>query len=118
MSRVSVHVILVTTSWVSKKGKIFPPSRTCLTYSAISKLIFNVAIHKFWGRVLAKFQEARSIAYADDGYIKGKLSVSVFDVVHIIISVSPTLTHLRGDVSLASFCPEGFVGIGVPIYYR
>jgi hypothetical protein len=25
------------------------------------------------------------------------------------------LTQLSGDVSLASFCPEGFVGIGVPI---
>ena len=25
------------------------------------------------------------------------------------------LLCLRGDVSLASFCPEGFVGIGMPI---
>jgi hypothetical protein len=25
------------------------------------------------------------------------------------------LTHLSGDVTLGSFCPEGFVGIGVPI---
>ena len=25
------------------------------------------------------------------------------------------LIHLSGDVSLASFCPEGFVGIDVPI---
>ena len=25
------------------------------------------------------------------------------------------MTQLRGDVSLASFCPEGFIGIGVPI---
>ena len=32
-----------------------------------------------------------------------------------IIDVSPTLTQLRGDVSLASFCPEGFVDIGVSI---
>ena len=31
------------------------------------------------------------------------------------INASPTLTHLAGDVLLASFCPEGFVGIGVPI---
>ncbi len=27
----------------------------------------------------------------------------------------PTLTHLSGDVTLGSFCPEGFVGIGVPL---
>ena len=25
------------------------------------------------------------------------------------------MTQLCGDVSLTSFCPEGFVGIGVPI---
>ncbi len=25
------------------------------------------------------------------------------------------MTHISGDVDLVSFCPEGFVGIGVPI---
>jgi hypothetical protein len=40
-------------------------------------LIFNLTIHHLWGRVLAKFQEARAIAYADDGYIKAKLSVAL-----------------------------------------
>ena len=34
---------------------------------------------------------------------------------HSIIDVSPALTQLSGDVFLASFCPEGFVGIGVSI---
>jgi hypothetical protein len=29
------------------------------------------------GRVLAKFQEARTVAYTDDGYIKAKLSVTL-----------------------------------------
>jgi hypothetical protein len=38
-------------------------------------LIFNLTVHHFWGRVLAKFQGTRAVAYADDGYIKGKLSV-------------------------------------------
>ena len=65
-------------------------------------LIFNVTIHKFWGRVLAKFQEARAIEYADDGYIKGKLSVSVSDVVHIIISV------------ITTFGSVGFVSSEIP----
>jgi hypothetical protein len=32
-----------------------------------------------------------------------------------IIQDKPTLAHLSGDILLASFCPEGFVGIGVPI---
>jgi hypothetical protein len=27
----------------------------------------------------------------------------------------PVLTQLSGDVSLVSFCPEGLIGIGVPI---
>ena len=40
---------------------------------------------------------------------------TVFDVAHSIIAASPALTQLSGDVSLASFCPEGFVGVGVPI---
>ena len=40
---------------------------------------------------------------------------TVFDVSQKIIKTTPTLTHLSGDVALDSFCPEGFVGIGVPI---
>jgi hypothetical protein len=39
----------------------------------------------------------------------------VFDVTHNIITVSPTLTHLRTEIALDSFFPEGFVGIGVSI---
>ena len=34
---------------------------------------------------------------------------------HSIIDGSPALTHLSADLALDSFCPEGFVGIGVPI---
>jgi hypothetical protein len=100
---------------------------------------------------LAKFQGARAIAYADDGYIKARVSVAfqvlaelkavfkedaglelnvaksaslpvhgvtqqaAFDVAHSIIAASSTLTHLRAEIALDSFCPEGFVGIGVPI---
>jgi hypothetical protein len=40
-------------------------------------LIFNLTIQHLWGRVLAKFQEVCAIAYADDGYIKVKLSVAL-----------------------------------------
>jgi hypothetical protein len=114
-------------------------------------LIFNLTIHHLWGRVLPKFPEARAIAYADDGYIKGKLSAALqvlaelkvifkadaglelhvnktsilpgkgvsqqvaFDVAQDIITASPALTHLSDDLALTSFCPEGFIGIGVPI---
>jgi hypothetical protein len=43
----------------------------------LEMIIFNLTIHHLWGRVLAKFQEARVVAYADDGYIKTKLSVAL-----------------------------------------
>ena len=46
---------------------------------------------------------------------KGVSQQSVFHVVQNIIQVTPTLFHLSGDVTIGSFCPEGFVGIGVPI---
>ena len=45
----------------------------------------------------------------------GVTQYTVFDVVHRIIVVIPTLTYLRVEIALDSFCPEGFVGIGVPI---
>jgi hypothetical protein len=41
-------------------------------------LIFNLTtIYFLWRRVLAKFQEARAIASADDGYIKANLCVAL-----------------------------------------
>ncbi len=46
---------------------------------------------------------------------KGVTQQTAFDVAHSIITVNPALTHLSADVALVSFCPEGFVGIGVPI---
>ena len=112
--------------------------------------VFNLTIHHSWGRVLAKYPQARALAYADDGYIKAKLSVALqvlaelkhvlkedagldlnvsktsvlpkgvtqqaaFDVAHSIIAASSALTDLRSELALLGFCPEGFVGIGVPI---
>ncbi len=43
----------------------------------LEMLIFNLTVHHIWGRVLAKFQGARVVAYPDDGYIKGKLYESL-----------------------------------------
>jgi hypothetical protein len=40
-------------------------------------LIFNLTIHHLWGRVLAKYPQVRALEYADDGYIKAKLSVAL-----------------------------------------
>jgi hypothetical protein len=116
----------------------------------LEMLVFNLTIHHLWGRVLEKFPEARAVAYADDGYIKGKLSLAlkvlaelkrvlkedaglelniaktsilpkdisqqaVYDIAHSIIAVNPVLNQLNDDIALHSFCPEGFIGIDVPI---
>jgi hypothetical protein len=116
----------------------------------LKMLIFNVTIRHLWGRVFGKFPEARAIVYADDGYIKGKLSVALqvlaelkavfktdaglelnvnktsilpkhttaqaaFDMAQTIMQATASLTHLRNDFLVDSFCPEGFIGIGVPI---
>ncbi len=35
----------------------------------LEMLVFNLTTVHLWGRVLAKFEEARAIAYADDGYM-------------------------------------------------
>ena len=40
---------------------------------------------------------------------------AVFDVTHSIIAASPALTQLSNDIVKDSFCPEGFIGIGVTI---
>ena len=46
---------------------------------------------------------------------KGFSQQEAFDVTHKIIGTIPALAHLITDVVLDSFCPAGFVGIGVPI---
>ena len=55
-------------------------------------LIFNLTVHHIWGRVLAKFQGARAVAYADDGYIKGKLS----DVLQVLAELKRVLKEDAG----------------------
>jgi len=40
---------------------------------------------------------------------------TLFDVAHAFINTAPPLTHRNGELSLDSFRPDGFVGIGVPI---
>ena len=43
----------------------------------LEMLVFNLTIHHLWRRVLEKFPETRTVAYTDDGYIKGKLIVAL-----------------------------------------
>jgi hypothetical protein len=69
-------------------------------------LIFNLTIHHLWVRVLAKFQEARVIVYAYDGYIKAKLSI-VLQVLPELKSVFKTDSGLELNVSKTSILPKG-----------
>jgi hypothetical protein len=68
-------------------------------------LIFNLTIHHLWGRVLAKFQEARAVAYADDGYIKAKLSVAL-QVLAELKAVFKADAGLELNVSKTSILPS------------
>jgi hypothetical protein len=38
-------------------------------------LIFHLTTLHLWGRTLAKYPQERALAYADDGYIKARMSV-------------------------------------------
>jgi hypothetical protein len=69
-------------------------------------LIFNLTVHHLWGRVLAKFPEARAIAYADDGYIKAKLSIAL-QVLAELKAVFKAHAGLELNVSKTSILPKG-----------
>jgi hypothetical protein len=42
----------------------------------LEMLIFNLTIHNLWGRVLTNYPQVRPLAYADNGYIKTRMSVA------------------------------------------
>jgi hypothetical protein len=54
----------------------------------LEMIAFCLSIHHLWGRTLAKhYQDACVVAYADDGYIKAKLSVAIevlSDIKHVL----------------------------------
>ena len=60
--------------------------------------------HGQGGRVLATFQEARAVAYADDGYIKAILSVTL-QVPGELKAVLKTDAGLDLNVSKTSILP-------------
>jgi hypothetical protein len=72
----------------------------------LEMLIFNLTIHHLWDRVLAKFQESRVISYADDGYIKSKLSITLQVLVELK-AVFKSDAGLELNVSKTSILPKG-----------
>ena len=77
-------------------------------------LILNLTIHHLWGRVLAKFPETRTIPYANDGYNKTKLIVTL-QVLAELIRVLKTDAGLELNVSKTSVLPKGVSQQPVPI---
>jgi hypothetical protein len=49
----------------------------------LEMLKFNLTILNLWERVLTKIQEDRTVPYADDGYIKDKMNVSLQALVEL-----------------------------------
>jgi hypothetical protein len=45
----------------------------------------------------------------------GTTDHTVFDMTQTIMQATPSLAHLSNNFLVDSFCPEGFIGIGVPI---
>ena len=46
---------------------------------------------------------------------KGVTAQAAFDMAQTIMQATASMAHLRNDFLVDSFCPEGFIGIGVPI---
>ncbi len=73
----------------------------------LEMLIFNLTVHHIWGRVLAKFQGARTVAIADDGYIKGNLSEAL-QVLSELKHVLKEDTGLDLNISKTVILPKAF----------
>jgi hypothetical protein len=69
-------------------------------------LIFILTIHNLLERVLEKFQEARAVAYADDAYIKAKMTVAL-QVLAELKRVLKEDAGLELNVSKTSILPKG-----------
>jgi hypothetical protein len=63
--------------------------------------------------------ELKAVFKADAGLELNVSKTSVLpskvDMAQTIMQATPNIAHLRTNVLLDSFCPEGFIGIGVPL---
>ena len=66
----------------------------------------DVSVFHLWGRVLAKFPEARALVYAQNGHIKAKLSVAL-QVLAELKRVLKEDAGLELNVSKTSVLPKG-----------
>jgi len=65
----------------------FTLRRTKRGHSPLEMRVCNWTTLPKWGRTRAKYPQARALAYADDGYIKSKMSVALqvlADLKHVL----------------------------------
>ncbi len=72
----------------------------------LETLVFNLTIQHLWGRVLSKFPGVRAVPYADDGYIKAKLSVAL-QVLAELKRIFKEDTGLELNIHKTSVLPKG-----------
>jgi hypothetical protein len=64
--------------------------------------VFCLSVHHLWGRTLDKHhQDACAVAYADDGYIKAKLSVALevlSDIKHVLKDIGLDLNFYKTTI--------------------
>ena len=77
----------------------------------LEMLVFNLTTLHLWGRTLAKYQQARALAYADDGYIKARMSVAL-QVLADLKYVLKADAGLDLNVSKTSVLPKGVTPAG------
>ena len=72
----------------------------------LEMLVFNLTTLHLWGRTLAKYPQAPALAYADDGYIKARMSVAL----QVLAELKHVLKEDAGldlNVSKTSLLPKG-----------
>ena len=72
----------------------------------LKMFIFSLTIHHLWGLVLGRFPETRTVVYADDDYVKTKLSVTL-QVLTELKRVLKEDVGLEFNVNKTTVLPKG-----------
>ena len=85
----------------------------------LEMIVFCLTVHHLWGRTLNKHhQDACAVAYADDGYIKAKLSVALevlSDIKHVLKEDAGLSLNFDSTQKSKTKFLVGYIGLGVPI---
>jgi hypothetical protein len=78
-------------------------------------LELNVSKTSILPKGTAAFDMAQTIMAQSAFDMAQTIIQAAFDMAQTIMQASPSLAHLTNDLLVDSFCPEGFIGIGVSI---